>query len=59
VNKSKTYSRDFAQPLLVMNGFGVTDNQPVKVTGMMLQSLFPPINVANQKIEHMKRVVIL
>jgi hypothetical protein len=42
----KTYSRSFNAPLLIMNGFNSND-QSIKITGMLLQSLFPPLNIAN------------
>jgi ribosome biogenesis protein SSF1/2 len=42
----KTYSRSFNAPLLIMNGFSSND-QSIKITGMLLQSLFPPLNIAN------------
>lgn len=40
-----------------MNGFSQTEDYPIKITGMMLQSLFPPINIAKEKINNLKRVV--
>ena len=35
-----------AAPLLIMNGFGTREeNDPFKLTSLMLQSMFPPIKV--------------
>lgn len=48
-----------AAPLLIMNGFGNREeNDPFKLTSLMLQSMFPPIKVQSMNLSTCKRVVL-
>ena len=48
-----------APPLLIMNGFGNReDNDPLKLSSLMLQSMFPPIKVQSMNLSTCKRVVM-
>jgi ribosome biogenesis protein SSF1/2 len=50
-------------PLVIMNGFNSTKisaeyAEPVKITAMLLQSFFPPINLNEIQLKKCKRVVL-
>ncbi len=48
-----------AAPLLIMNGFGTrSENDPLKLASVMIQSLFPPIKVQSMNLSTCKRVVM-
>lgn len=48
-----------AAPLLIMNGFGTREeNDPYKLSSLMLQSMFPPIKVQSMNLSTCKRVVL-
>ena len=61
---SKRHSKIFsttlqAAPLLIMNGFGNrAENDPLKLSSLMIQSLFPPIKVQSMNLSTCKRVVM-
>lgn len=46
-------------PLLIMNGFShLADNDPLKITSLMIQSMFPPIKVQSMNLSQCKRVIL-
>ena len=48
-----------APPLLIMNGFGNREeNDPLKLSSLMIQSMFPPIKVQSMNLSTCKRVVL-
>ena len=45
--------------MLIMNGFGNREeNDPLKLSSLMIQSLFPPIKVQSMNLSTCKRVVM-
>lgn len=66
-SNSKSVSRTFVPPMLIMNGFnkelvGKVKNPPTKdhytIVTQMIQSMFPPINVKKLKINSIKRCIL-
>ncbi len=41
-----------------MSGFNSDDNPAMKIVTLMIQSLFPPLNVEKMNLEECKRVVL-
>jgi len=54
-NGGQPFSYSFKESLLVLNGFH--DSQQVKMVGKGLQEIFPSLNLAKAKTEHLKRVM--